>query len=134
MQKIPGTTTKASGSTGRQLAVIFTCTVCDTRSAKQFTEHAYLHGVVIVRCPGCQNLHLIADRLGWFDDTDSKEFDLQQLEKMTGQKVKRLGGNDDDDGGVWEVNLEDVVGTDKMQQIIKEQEERQQKEDETKNS
>ena len=71
---IPGTRVKDSG---RQLAIVFTCTVCNTRSAKQFTENAYRNGVVIVRCPGCQSLHLIADRLGWFDDMDGQTFDIE---------------------------------------------------------
>mmetsp|Transcript_14786 Transcript_14786/g.28008 ORF Transcript_14786/g.28008 Transcript_14786/m.28008 type:complete len:247 (+) Transcript_14786:34-774(+) len=107
--EIPGTGTGA----GRKMAIVFTCTVCETRSAKQFTENAYLNGVVMVRCPGCQNLHLIADRLGWFDDTDSHQFDLTTLEQLTGQKVKRVG-----DDNVWEVSLEDLVGKDKMQKIL----------------
>lgn len=117
--EIPGT---RAGQTGRQLAIVFTCAVCETRSAKQFTENAYLNGVVLVRCPGCQNLHLIADRLGWFDDTESHQFDLTELEKMTGQKVKRIG----DEGGVWQVSLEDLVGKEKMQQILQTQQEQQQ--------
>ena len=109
--EIPGTT-----KGGRKLAIVFTCAVCETRSAKKFTENAYLHGVVMVRCPGCQNLHLIADRLGWFDDTDSHQFDLETLERMTGQKVKRVG-----DDSVWEVSLEDLLGKDKMKQILEQQ-------------
>ena len=31
---------------------------------------AYTTGVVLVRCPGCRNLHLVADHLGYFDDGD----------------------------------------------------------------
>jgi len=45
---------------GPKMAVIFTCTVCDTRSARQFTKDSYENGVVLIRCPGCDNLHLFA--------------------------------------------------------------------------
>ncbi|KAL7518097.1 hypothetical protein ACHAWX_002960, partial [Stephanocyclus meneghinianus] len=65
---VPGTTnTKA-----KTLAIIFTCKACLTRSAKQFTEQAYHHGVVLVHCPGCENLHLIANPLGMFEDRGDK--------------------------------------------------------------
>ncbi|BBN11459.1 mitochondrial protein import protein ZIM17 [Marchantia polymorpha subsp. ruderalis] len=55
------------------LAMLFTCTVCETRSAKTMSRATYETGVVIVRCPGCNNLHLIADRYGWFGEKGGVE-------------------------------------------------------------
>jgi protein import protein ZIM17 len=101
---IPGTTnTKA-----KTLAIIYTCKVCNTRSAKQFTEQAYKHGVVLVKCPGCQNHHLIADRLGWFEDrgVDGKGWDVEKLLTEVGENVKAVSGND-----VLELTLDDIAGT-----------------------
>jgi len=103
---IPGAThTKA-----KKLAIIYTCTVCDTRSAKQFTEHSYKKGVVLVRCPGCQNLHLIADNLGWFEDDAGKEGQGWNVEKVLAKagenNVKTVTGDD-----VLELTLEDVMGS-----------------------
>jgi protein import protein ZIM17 len=47
----------------------FTCSKCETKQAKTFSKESYTQGVVLVRCDGCNNLHLIADNLGWFRDT-----------------------------------------------------------------
>lgn len=104
---IPGSQTG-----GRKLVIVFTCAVCDARSAKQFTERAYNHGVVIVRCPGCSNLHLIADRLGYFQDGD---FDLKSIAESRGEKIKTVT-----EDNVLEITLEDLVGEEKMNELLRE--------------
>ena len=38
-----------------------------------FSKSTYETGVVIIRCPGCNGDHLIADRLGWFGEPGSIE-------------------------------------------------------------
>jgi mitochondrial protein import protein ZIM17 len=43
-------------------------------------------GVVLIRCEGCDNLHLIADNLGWFRD---EGVNIEQLMKEKGKKVYR---------------------------------------------
>ena len=50
----------------------------------QRVQKSYNEGVVLVRCPGCNNLHLIADHLGYFDD-DS--VNIEQILKAKGEDV-----------------------------------------------
>ena len=70
----PGTSAEVGSSSARKdLYMMFTCGRCETRAAKGFSRQAYDNGVVIVRCPGCQTQHLVADRYGWFGEPGSVE-------------------------------------------------------------
>ena len=111
LTNLPGT----GGKSGqKQLAIVFTCKVCDTRSAKQFTEQAYRNGVVLVRCPGCNNLHLIADRLGIFEDQGQggKGWDIEKAMAKIGDNVKAVNNDN-----VLELTLEELLG-DTMEEAI----------------
>lgn len=82
------------------LAMVFTCKVCETRNLKTACRESYDKGVVVARCSGCNNLHLIADRLGWFGEPGS----IEELLAARGEEVKK--------GSVDTLNLtlEDLAG------------------------
>jgi hypothetical protein len=50
---------------------------------------SYNEGVVLIRCPGCEALHLMADRLGWFAD-EGKTTDVVQMMKARGEEVRAI--------------------------------------------
>jgi len=104
---------------GKKLAIVFTCTVCNTRSAKKFSEQAYTKGVVLIRCPGCQNLHLIADRLGMFEDKgeDGSGWDVEKLMSEVGGNVKAVTNEN-----VLELTIEDMLGS-KLNEVVSNQQE-----------
>ncbi|KNC49184.1 inositol 5-phosphatase [Thecamonas trahens ATCC 50062] len=78
------------------LMMVFTCDVCETRSAKTFSRHAYHHGVVLVRCDGCQSHHLVADNLGWTDagGSGAPPGTLEAILKAKGKELRKLDGAD----------------------------------------
>ncbi|ODQ71127.1 hypothetical protein LIPSTDRAFT_41739, partial [Lipomyces starkeyi NRRL Y-11557] len=49
--------------------ITLTCKVCKNRSSHFMSHQAYHQGTVLVKCPGCNNRHLIADHLKIFSDT-----------------------------------------------------------------
>ncbi|XP_073297535.1 mitochondrial protein import protein ZIM17 [Primulina huaijiensis] len=80
--------------------MIFTCKVCNTRSIKTTCRESYDKGVVVARCDGCNSLHLIADRLGWFGEPGS----VEEFLAARGEEVKK--GSAD----TLNLTLEDLVG------------------------
>jgi len=72
--------------TGGLMMMAFTCTKCDTHQAKTFSKKSYETGVVLINCKGCENLHLIADNLGWFRD---EGVNIEQLMREKGQQVHK---------------------------------------------
>jgi len=89
-----------NASKRHNLAMAYTCRVCETRSVKTMNRESYEKGVVIVRCSGCNNLHLIADRLGWFGEPSSVEDFLRDR----GEEIRK--GSQDS----YELTLEDLAG------------------------
>lgn len=73
-------------SLGRMLTLVFTCSRCNTRAARQFSHHSYTQGVVIIQCPGCEKYHLIADHLGWFEEGK----DVEEFLAKRGEKVRKI--------------------------------------------
>jgi len=66
--------------------IVFTCNVCESRSAKKISKQAYHKGVVLIQCGCCKNRHLIADNLGWFEDNP---VNVEDLCKRKGQEVMK---------------------------------------------
>ncbi|KAI9562782.1 hypothetical protein GHT06_010237 [Daphnia sinensis] len=104
------TETPISDQTKQELTTIpvkmllaYTCEVCSTRNQKNISKQAYQTGVVIVKCDGCANNHLIADNLGWFTDT-KKQWNIENIMALKGESVRKTS----DEAHVWEV-VEEIV-------------------------
>jgi hypothetical protein len=65
----------------------FTCKKCEHRMTRSFTKRAYHHGIVLIKCDGCPGIHLIADNLGWFEDSS---VNVEEFLKRKGEECKKM--------------------------------------------
>ena len=80
--------TTTSVATQRVLQMLYTCNQCDTKNAAKFSASSYETGSIVVRCEGCQSLHLLVDHLKFFDAMET--FDVETLMAERGRRVVRL--------------------------------------------
>ncbi|XP_046665804.1 DNL-type zinc finger protein-like [Homalodisca vitripennis] len=77
----------ALGKVDVKMRLLFTCKKCNTRNDKLMSKLSYEKGIVIVRCDGCQNLHLIADNLDWFKNPQGRN--IEEILASKGEQVQR---------------------------------------------
>jgi len=82
---------------------MFTCKKCQRRTTKLISKLAYNKGVVIVRCEGCKNNHLIADNLGWFSEI-GKKTNIERIMELKGETVRKVMNDED---GYYEAVLKE---------------------------
>ncbi|KOC62656.1 DNL-type zinc finger protein [Habropoda laboriosa] len=80
---------KVLGKVEGKIKVMFTCKKCNYRNGKIISKIAYEKGVVIIRCDGCKNNHLIADNLGWFAELRNKN-NIEKLMAAKGETVRKV--------------------------------------------
>ena len=44
--------------------------------------------IVIVRCPGCSSLHLVADNIGWFEHLTEKGHNIEEWATADGLQIE----------------------------------------------
>ncbi|KAI0222826.1 hypothetical protein LSAT2_025919 [Lamellibrachia satsuma] len=107
--EIPNGSQAVLGNVATKMRIVYTCKVCNTRSSKTFSKLAYTKGIVIVKCPGCDSRHLIADNIGWFKHVEHKN--VEEILASKGEQVQRTF----DDEDTLQVTLEEPNDTVKPQ-------------------
>lgn len=75
----------------KKFQLSYTCKKCNHKNSHIISKLAYEKGVVIVKCSGCENNHLIADNLKWFKDTNTN---IEDILKEKGEEVRRFDGSE----------------------------------------
>jgi len=83
----------ATGFASKKFELLYTCNICETRNSNLVSRVAYNNGVVIARCKGCQNQHLIADNLGftklWSEEGNIEEYFANRNENDAVHRVNK---------------------------------------------
>lgn len=92
----PGVSASSKGASSSSqppqlMLAVYTCKVCETRSARRISKSAYEKGSVLLCCPGCKKLHVLSDHLGYFDDAT---VDAAKILEERGETVRRLSNSD----------------------------------------
>eukprot|EP01015_Nassula_variabilis_P018370 TRINITY_DN2990_c0_g1_i12.p2 TRINITY_DN2990_c0_g1~~TRINITY_DN2990_c0_g1_i12.p2 ORF type:complete len:126 (-),score=19.97 TRINITY_DN2990_c0_g1_i12:120-497(-) len=107
--------------------IMFTCGVCEEKHVRSFTKKAYHEGVVLIRCQGCDNNHLIADNLGWFRN---EPVNIEDLMKEQGKPYGKITNNEEIQKMLGETLGKSIEKFQQKQQTKEEQDEKQQNKNE----
>lgn len=81
------------GSVGMdRIGVVFTCTAdnCGQRIVKSVRRRSYESGTVVVKCPKCDKIHVVADNLGMYAGITGGNKNIEEIAKAKGQSVTRV--------------------------------------------
>lgn len=81
------------GSVGAdKIGVVFTCTAdnCGQRIVKSVRRRSYESGTVVITCPKCGKIHIVADNLGMYSSITGGKKNIEEIAKAKGQSVTRV--------------------------------------------